>query len=289
MMSTFDQSKAFSRNLGWLTPSEQALVQASHVGIVGLGGVGGQYAECLARLGVGEFTICDPDTFEVENTNRQNECRVSNYGKNKAQVIKELIQDINPEAKVTIIEGAMSESQVTHFCSAIDVYFDALDFFVMDLRCLIFRQMKRLNKPAITAAPIGTGSSCLVFTTGSMDFDSYFGIDRAKTEFEKNLRFLIGLAPSLQHLKYFQDRSKANIKEKRTPSLPMCVYSCASLATTSWLKIRIGRGRIFLAPYSVHYDPYLAQIKKTYMWLGFRNPFFSFKIFLITRLLPRDS
>src|SRR5688572_22217908 len=80
----FDPSIAFSRNLGWVTESEQTQISRLHVGIIGMGGVGGQYAEVLARLGVGTFTICDPDTFSMENTNRQNQCQITNYGRNKA-------------------------------------------------------------------------------------------------------------------------------------------------------------------------------------------------------------
>ncbi len=36
-----------------------------------MGGVGGVHLMTLARLGIGKFTIADPDTFELANFNRQ--------------------------------------------------------------------------------------------------------------------------------------------------------------------------------------------------------------------------
>ena len=74
----FNYDKAFSRNLGWVTAEEQKIISQVRVGIVGLGGVGGQYAEILARLGVAQFSLCDQDEFSMENSNRQNGCQVEN-------------------------------------------------------------------------------------------------------------------------------------------------------------------------------------------------------------------
>src|SRR5688500_10935071 len=40
------------------------------VGVVGLGGTGSAVVEQLARLGVGELLLCDPQEFESTNVNR---------------------------------------------------------------------------------------------------------------------------------------------------------------------------------------------------------------------------
>ena len=46
---------------------EEALRRLSHskVAIFGLGGVGGGALEALARMGVGEFHLIDPDEFKT--------------------------------------------------------------------------------------------------------------------------------------------------------------------------------------------------------------------------------
>lgn len=48
----------------------QKILRDARVGIIGLGGVGSILAELLARLGVGEFILADPDKTEITNLPR---------------------------------------------------------------------------------------------------------------------------------------------------------------------------------------------------------------------------
>ncbi len=72
----------------------------SKVCIFGVGGVGGYVAEALARCGVGSFLLVDSDVVSVTNINRQIIATTKTVGKKKVLVMKERIQDINPEAVV---------------------------------------------------------------------------------------------------------------------------------------------------------------------------------------------
>lgn len=286
-MAEFSIENAFSRNLGWVTREEQERLSHLHVGIIGMGGVGGQYAEILARLGVGRFTLCDPDRFSIENTNRQNECKISNYGKNKAQVIADLVKDINPKASVTVMPGEMKLEHVDSFCESIDIYLDALDFFVIDLRNAIFRKMRSLEKPALTVAPIGAGAACVVFTKKSMSFDDYFGLHKTTNPVDRSFLFLVGLSPTLQQRHYLIDRERADMNLRKAPSLPIGVYACAAVAATTTLKLALGRGKVPAAPWSVHYDSYLMTLKKRYVWLGYRNPLQQIKLRVLRHMLKK--
>ena len=69
----------------------------------GLGGVGSYVAEALARSGVGKMTVVDKDTVDITNINRQLYALHSTIGRNKADVARERILDINPECQVTSI------------------------------------------------------------------------------------------------------------------------------------------------------------------------------------------
>lgn len=286
---TFDYNTAFSRSLGWLTPVEQEKISEVKIGIVGLGGVGGQYSEILTRLGVRHFVIYDQDQFAVENTNRQNECKTSTYGRNKAEVIGELILDINPTAQVEAYARALRIEDVDSFCNKVDIYLDSLDFFEIDVRMAIFKKMKELGKPALTLAPVGTGTAFLLFTKDSMSFDDYFGFKTTKDAFERSLLFLLGVAPDLMHSKYIQDPSRADFAARKVPSLPIGVYSCASMAATMILKLVLKRGDVYAAPYSIHFDPYLLKIKKRYVWWGYRNPFQRMKFCFLKKYLGRRN
>ncbi len=283
--SDFDYQKAFSRNLGWVTPDEQTKIAGTRVGIIGMGGVGGQYAEVLARLGVTKFSICDQDEFSMENTNRQNACQVENYGRPKVDVIRERILSINPQAEVKVRNRFLQRVDIPAFCDEIDFYFDSLDFFVLDIREELFAQLRTKGKTAISAAPIGTGSSAIVFDSNSMSFKDYFGLHSTAVETHRNLLFLVGIAPSLQHTRYLVDPSYSNFQARKAPSLPLGVYSCAATGGTIFLKTVLGRGQVLKTPWTVHYDPYLISLKKSYTWLGYRNPIQKLKFFIVKKFL----
>jgi molybdopterin/thiamine biosynthesis adenylyltransferase len=278
----FDYQKAFSRNLGWLQPEEQKLLGATTVGIVGMGGVGGQYSEILSRLGVQNFYIADFDRFSVENTNRQNECRYSNYDKNKAETMARLIQDINPLANVRSWNEGLREKDIDGFCNSIDIYLDGLDFFEINLRVKVFRKMFELGKPALTAAPVGCGTSLLIFDKDSMSFDEYFGIEDSDLDVVKYAKFLVGLDSSI-HMSYLMDTTRFDLKQKKAPSLPMGVYSCASVMATTVLKLVLGRGPLLKAPYIFHFDPYVLRSKARKIHFGFRNPLQKLKLKLVLK------
>ena len=73
----------------------------SRVAIFGIGGVGGFVCEALVRSGVGSFALIDSDIVSLTNLNRQIIATRKTIGRDKVEVMKERILDINPEAQVT--------------------------------------------------------------------------------------------------------------------------------------------------------------------------------------------
>lgn len=283
-MEEFNYADAFSRNLGWLTTEEQLQLKSKKVAIPGLGGVGGFYVEILARLGVGSFHIADFDSFEIQNFNRQNGATMSSLNLKKSKVMEKKLLDINPTAKCKVFEEGINEENIDEFLEGVDIYLDGLDFFVLEIRILLFKRLRELNIPAITVAPVGMGASMLVFQPGSMSFENYFGM-KITNKFEINAcHFLVGLTPSLIQQKYIVDLTRADFIQKKVPSTPMGCYLAAGVAATNALKILIKRGEVLSAPWSLHYDPYLNVYKKKYTWLGHRNPLQKIKLYIIKKL-----
>lgn len=68
--------------------------------VLGLGGVGSSCAEALARGGVGSLVVLDEDVVEPSKINRQTLAFVSTVGRVKAEVMAEMISDINPDCRV---------------------------------------------------------------------------------------------------------------------------------------------------------------------------------------------
>lgn len=76
----------------------------SKVIVFGAGGVGGAAIEALARAGVGEIHVVDPDVLSESNINRQILATSATVGKSKAKCAAERIGEINPECRAVVHE-----------------------------------------------------------------------------------------------------------------------------------------------------------------------------------------
>ena len=113
-----------------LVLGEEALkrILKSRVAVFGIGGVGSFVVEGLVRSGIGAIDIYDNDTVSISNINRQLYALESTIGRDKVDVAKERIHDINPEVKVVankifVDEESISKIDFSHF----DYVVDAID------------------------------------------------------------------------------------------------------------------------------------------------------------------
>lgn len=109
---------------------EDGLDKLKHatVAVFGIGGVGGYVAEALARSGVGHLVLTDKDVVSMSNINRQIIAVTSTVGRQKTEVMKERISDINPEAEVEIHNCFFLPQTAEEFdFSAYDYVVDAVD------------------------------------------------------------------------------------------------------------------------------------------------------------------
>ena len=92
----------FSRTELLLGKEAMERLSKAKVAVFGIGGVGGYVCEALVRSGVGSFDLVDDDKVCLTNLNRQIIATRKTVGQYKAEVMKERILDINPDAKVEI-------------------------------------------------------------------------------------------------------------------------------------------------------------------------------------------
>ena len=161
MANAFQYDEAFSRNIGWVTPQEQALLRTRRVAVAGGGGVGAQHLLTLARLGIGKFHIADFDTYDVANFNRQAGAMMSTLGQPKADVMARMVRDINPEAEIKVFPQGINRANLAAFLDGVDMYLDSLDFFAFDARQQVFAACAALGIASTTAAPLGMGAATL--------------------------------------------------------------------------------------------------------------------------------
>lgn len=84
----------FRRNYGLLTAHQQKFLLFLPIFIAGCGGLGGEMASLLVHMGAGNIILCDYDSFDESNLNRQRFCTEKNLGKAKAEVVAEALKDL---------------------------------------------------------------------------------------------------------------------------------------------------------------------------------------------------
>lgn len=128
---------------------------ASHVAVLGLGGVGSWCAEALCRSGVGEITLFDQDEVSVSNLNRQAAALHSTVGMKKAEALALRLRDINPDCVLHPVYARYeAERREEFFAGNYDYIVDAIDLVACKLD-LIETAHKR-GIPIISA--LGTGN-----------------------------------------------------------------------------------------------------------------------------------
>ena len=105
-----------------------AKLQAAHVCVIGIGGVGSWAVEALARSAVGEITLIDLDNIAESNVNRQLHAVDGAFGMAKVSAMAIRIKAINPSCVVHEIEEFITPDNAAEMLSAgFDVVLDAID------------------------------------------------------------------------------------------------------------------------------------------------------------------
>lgn len=145
----------FSRTERLIGKENLEKIKNKNIIIFGLGGVGSYVAEALARCGIGKMTVVDKDTVDITNINRQLYALHSTIGRNKADVARERILDINPECQViSIVKMYLPENADEFNLAQYDYIIDAVDNVTAKIDLAIKSQ--ELGIPMI--ASMGTGN-----------------------------------------------------------------------------------------------------------------------------------
>lgn len=167
----------FSRNFGFFSKAEQQRLADVRVAIAGVGGDGFQLGEKLARMGISRFTVADPEVFEEENINRVTGARRSTLGRNKADVFRELVVDIHPNAQVRVFTEGVTASNVSSFAAGADLIVDESELTRLDIATMISREAHREATPVLMVLNIGFGAIGTSFLDGqSKTFEQVMGI-----------------------------------------------------------------------------------------------------------------
>lgn len=144
----------FSRTELLLGKNAMEKLKNSRVAVFGVGGVGGYVVEALARSGVGAIDLIDNDTVSVSNINRQIIATHSTVGKNKVDVMRERVLDINPECRVEVHACFyLPETKAQFDFTQYDYVVDAIDTVTGKLQ--LVEQAEEAGTPIISSMGAG--------------------------------------------------------------------------------------------------------------------------------------
>jgi molybdopterin-synthase adenylyltransferase len=139
---------------------QEKLIQA-HALIIGAGGLGSPVALFLAASGVGTLTLCDNDTVDLTNLQRQIMHRTASIGMNKVDSARATLAEINPEVNVNSLKERVGSARLQELVARADVILDCSDNFAT--RYALNRICVQLKKPLVSGAAIRFAGQVTVY------------------------------------------------------------------------------------------------------------------------------
>jgi adenylyltransferase/sulfurtransferase len=149
----------------------QERLLGAHALVIGAGGLGSPVALYLASAGVGRITICDGDTVDLTNLQRQIVHRTESVGLPKVDSARTTLGAINPGVEVMAVHERLTGSRILELAASADVVLDGSDNFTT--RHAVNRACVRLRKALVSGAAIRFDGQLAVFDLRRSDAPCY--------------------------------------------------------------------------------------------------------------------
>ena len=144
---------------------------AAHALVIGAGGLGAPVAQFLVAAGFGTVTLCDPDSVDLTNLQRQILYSTTDVGAPKVAAAKARLAAINPEVNVAIVEARVGPAELDPLVAGADVVLDCCDNFAT--RHAINRACVAAKVPLVSGAAIRFDGQVAVFDARVSDAPCY--------------------------------------------------------------------------------------------------------------------
>ncbi|MDE5591613.1 MAG: HesA/MoeB/ThiF family protein [Helicobacter sp.] len=126
-----EEQERYNRNflLEGIGEDGQIKLKKAKVLVIGAGGLGSPVLYYLACAGVGEIGICDGDSVDLSNLQRQILHHTQDLNKNKAQSAKEKLEKLNPNLKIQIHQTRLNTENILHTLDPYDLIIESTDAF----------------------------------------------------------------------------------------------------------------------------------------------------------------
>lgn len=139
---------------------QQRLLDA-HALLIGAGGLGSPAALYLASAGVGTLTICDDDTVDLTNLQRQIVHREAAVGMKKTDSARDTLLGLNPAIRINTVTERVGGGTLQSLVDGVDVVLDGCDNFAT--RHAVNRACVQAHKPLVSGAGIRFDGQLAVF------------------------------------------------------------------------------------------------------------------------------
>ena len=182
-MLSDDQLERFTRHivLKEIGGGGQARLLASHVAVVGAGGIGSPAIQYLAAAGIGRLSLIDDDAVALSNLQRQTIFRMADVGRAKVAAAAAFVGERSPDTAVVTHRHRIADAaDAARLIVGADVVLDGTDSFTT--RLAVADAALDLRIPLVSAA-VG-------------QFDGQLAVYRGWEAGKPCYRCLVGEAPA---------------------------------------------------------------------------------------------
>lgn len=165
--------RRYLRSLGTVGWEGQIKLLRSTVAVVGLGGLGGNVVEALARMGVGRLIVVDGDAFVDHNLNRQVLATEADLGMLKTEVARARVARINSAVEIIAHPEKASSESLPRLLDGAQVIVDALDR--LPSRLMLQEAAREMGIPMVHGAIAGYLGQVMTIFPGDGGLRALYG------------------------------------------------------------------------------------------------------------------
>jgi len=222
--------RRYLRSLGTVGWEGQIKLLHSTVAVVGLGGLGGNVVEGLARMGVGRLVVVDGDVFLDHNLNRQALSAEAGMGLLKAEAARARVGEINAAVEVIVHPEYATGENAPRLLDGVEVVVDALDR--LPTRLMLQEAAQEMGIPMVHGAIAGYVGQVMTIFPGDEGLRALFGEGSvpqqgievqlgcpaatpmmvAAWQIQEVLKILLGQGQLLRHKMLFMDAEAGTVE-----------------------------------------------------------------------------
>ena len=110
-------------------PEGQAKIGSGSVLLIGVGGLGCAAASYLVSSGIGKLVLCDFDSVDISNLDRQMLYGPADVGLPKADCAAARLRHINPDVEIEAVDHRLGDEELAAAVERVDIVLDGSDNF----------------------------------------------------------------------------------------------------------------------------------------------------------------